>query len=95
VLGQVGHRGERDDLGALAARGYPRDHKSGKAQIEHGLMADAEGQPISTEVFAGNSAPERLRLLPGPRPRRGSAGLWQHEGDRSRPTPDLNPIPLS
>jgi hypothetical protein len=40
----------------LAARGYSRDHKSGKAQIEYGLMTDAEGRPISIEVFAGNSA---------------------------------------
>ena len=40
----------------LAARGYSRDHKSGKAQIEYGLMTDAEGRPISIEVFAGNTA---------------------------------------
>lgn len=40
----------------LAARGYSRDHKSGKAQIEYGLMTDAEGRPVSIEVFAGNTA---------------------------------------
>ena len=40
----------------LAARGYSRDHKSGKAQIEYGLMTDAEGRPIAIEVFAGNTA---------------------------------------
>jgi len=40
----------------LAARGYSRDHKSGKAQIEYGLMTDAEGRPISIEVFAGDTA---------------------------------------
>ena len=40
----------------LAARGYSRDHKSGKAQIEYGLMTDAEGRPISIEVFSGNTA---------------------------------------
>jgi transposase len=40
----------------LAARGYSRDHKSGKAQIEYGLMTDAQGRPISIEVFAGNTA---------------------------------------
>ena len=40
----------------LAARGYSRDHKSGKAQIEYGLMTDHEGRPISVEVFAGNTA---------------------------------------
>jgi hypothetical protein len=39
----------------LAARGYSRDHKGGKAQIEYGLMTDTEGRPISVEVFAGNT----------------------------------------
>ncbi len=40
----------------LAARGYSRDHKSGKAQIEYGLMTDAQGCPVSIEVFPGNTA---------------------------------------
>jgi len=40
----------------LAARGYSRDHKSGKTQIEYGLMTDPEGRPVSVEVFAGNTA---------------------------------------
>ena len=40
----------------LAARGYSRDGKSGKAQIEYGLMTDAEGRPLSVEVFPGNTA---------------------------------------
>jgi transposase len=40
----------------LAARGYSRDHKSGKAQIEYGLLTDQEGRPISVEVFPGNTA---------------------------------------
>jgi len=40
----------------LAARGYSRDRKSGKAQIEYGLLTDAEGRPVSVEVFAGNTA---------------------------------------
>lgn len=40
----------------LAARGYSRDHKSGKAQIEYGLLTDADGRPLSVEVFAGNTA---------------------------------------
>ncbi|MGH9028370.1 MAG: IS1634 family transposase [Acidimicrobiales bacterium] len=40
----------------LAARGYSRDHKSGKAQIEYGLMTDREGRPVSIEVFCGNTA---------------------------------------
>jgi len=41
---------------SLAARGYSRDGKSGRAQIEYGLMTDAAGRPISVEVFAGNTA---------------------------------------
>ncbi|MGH3610226.1 MAG: IS1634 family transposase [Pseudonocardiaceae bacterium] len=40
----------------LAKRGYSRDHKTGKAQIEYGLMTDAEGRPVAVEVFAGNTA---------------------------------------
>jgi len=41
---------------ALAARGYSRDGKAGRAQIEYGLMTDAAGRPIAVEVFAGNTA---------------------------------------
>jgi len=41
---------------SLAARGYSRDGKTGRAQIEYGLMTDAAGRPISVEVFAGNTA---------------------------------------
>ena len=40
----------------LAARGYSRDHKTGKAQIEYGLMTDTAGRPLSIEVFPGNTA---------------------------------------
>jgi hypothetical protein len=40
----------------LAAHGYSRDHKSGKAQIEYGLLTDAHGRPVSVEVFPGNTA---------------------------------------
>ncbi len=40
----------------LAERGYSRDQKRGKAQINYGLMTDAEGRPVSIEVFAGNTA---------------------------------------
>ena len=41
---------------SLAARGYSRDGKTGRAQIEYGLMTDAAGRPIAVEVFAGNTA---------------------------------------
>ena len=40
----------------LAARGYSRDDKEGKAQIEYGLITDAAGRPVAVEVFAGNTA---------------------------------------
>lgn len=40
----------------LAARGYSRDGKAGRAQIEYGLMTDRAGRPVCVEVFAGNTA---------------------------------------
>src|SRR6266581_3248103 len=40
----------------LAARGYSRDGKKGKAQIEYGLLTDSEGRPVAVRVFAGNTA---------------------------------------
>jgi hypothetical protein len=40
----------------LAARGYSRDGKAAKAQIEYGLMTDVEGRPLAVEVFSGNTA---------------------------------------
>jgi hypothetical protein len=41
---------------AFAAFGYNRDRKSGKRQIVIGLMADADGRPLSIEVFPGNTS---------------------------------------
>jgi Transposase DDE domain len=41
---------------ALAAFGYNRDRKSGKRQIVIGLLADADGRPLSIEVFPGNTS---------------------------------------
>jgi hypothetical protein len=40
----------------LAARGYSRDGKAAKAQVEYGLTCDPEGRPVAVEVFAGNTA---------------------------------------
>jgi hypothetical protein len=40
---------------AFAAFGYNRDRKSGKRQIVIGLLADADGRPLSVEVFKGNT----------------------------------------
>lgn len=40
----------------LADWGYNRDKKRGKKQIVIGLLCDEEGEPVSVEVFAGNTA---------------------------------------
>jgi hypothetical protein len=40
---------------AYGAYGYNRDGKKGKKQIVIGLLCDAQGQPVSTEVFRGNT----------------------------------------
>ena len=40
----------------LAARGYSRDGKKGRAQIEYGLLTDPAGRPVAVRVFAGNTA---------------------------------------
>lgn len=39
----------------LAAFGYNRDGKRGKRQVVIGLLCDAQGTPLSIEVFAGNT----------------------------------------
>ena len=40
---------------ALGDYGYNRDGKRGKKQIVIGLLCDADGDPVSTEVFRGNT----------------------------------------
>ena len=40
----------------LAARGYSRDGKKGKLQIEYGLLTAPEGRPVAVRVFDGNTA---------------------------------------
>ena len=40
---------------ALGAYGYNRDGKKGKKQIVIGLLCDQQGEPLSTEVFRGNT----------------------------------------
>jgi hypothetical protein len=40
----------------LAARGYSRDGKKGKLQIEYGLLTDPAGRPVAVRVFAGSTA---------------------------------------
>src|SRR5215510_4058066 len=43
----------------LAAFGYNRDGKKGKMQIVIGLLCDEDGQPVSIEVFPGNTQDPR------------------------------------
>jgi len=40
----------------LAKRGYSRDGKKNRTQIEYGLLTDPEGRPVAIKVFAGNTA---------------------------------------
>jgi hypothetical protein len=40
----------------LAARGYSRDGKKGKLQIEYGLLTDPAGRPVAVRVLSGNTA---------------------------------------
>lgn len=40
----------------LAKRGFSRDGRPGKAQVEFGLLTNAAGDPIAIEAFAGNTA---------------------------------------
>jgi hypothetical protein len=40
----------------LAAHGYSRDGKRGKAQIEYGILTDPAGRPVAVRVFDGATA---------------------------------------
>jgi len=48
--------GTQNELGAF---GYNRDRKRGKMQIVIGLLCDGEGDPLSIEVFEGNTQDTR------------------------------------
>ena len=57
--------GEQNEL---AAFGYSRDKKPGKAQIVIGLLTTAEGEPLAVHVYEGNTAdpvtvPEQVHTL--------------------------------
>lgn len=43
------------DQNAFGAYGYNRDKKKGKKQIVIGLLCDESGEPVSVEVFDGNT----------------------------------------
>ncbi len=40
----------------LAKRGYSRDGRPDRAQVEFGLLTNADGVPLAIEAFAGNTA---------------------------------------
>jgi transposase len=40
----------------LAKRGYSRDGKKGKLQVNYGLLTDGRGCPVSVSVYDGNTA---------------------------------------
>ena len=43
------------DYNALAAWGYNRDRKEGKKQVVVGLLTDSQGEPVSIQVYRGNT----------------------------------------
>jgi transposase len=47
----------------LAARGYNRDQKKGKLQVNYGLLTDDRGCPVSIAAFSGNTSDPKT-LLP-------------------------------
>ncbi len=70
----------------LAARGYSRDGKRGKLQIEYGLLTDPAGRPVAVRVFAGNTATRpRSPTTSTVRPGRVRA---RQDGDGRRPGHD-------
>jgi hypothetical protein len=44
------------DYNVLAAWGYNRDHKEGKKQLVVGLLTDSQGEPVSIQVYRGNTS---------------------------------------
>jgi len=47
----------------LAKRGYSRDQKKGKLQVNYGLLTDTRGVPLAVSVFQGNTGDPKT-LLP-------------------------------
>ena len=47
----------------LAARGYSRDQKKGKLQVNYGLLTDDRGCPVSISAFSGNTSDPKT-LMP-------------------------------
>jgi transposase len=47
----------------LAQRGYSRDGKKGKPQVNYGLLTDARGCPVAVSVYPGNTSDSQT-LMP-------------------------------
>jgi len=47
----------------LAARGYNREQKKGKLQVNYGLLTDQRGCPVSISVFPGNTTDPKTLML--------------------------------
>jgi len=47
----------------LARRGYSRDHRRDKLQVNYGLLTDAQGCPVAISVHEGNTS-DSLTFLP-------------------------------
>lgn len=60
----------------LAKRGYSRDGKKGKLQVNYGLLTDARGCPVSVSVHEGNTADPQT-LMPEIHRLRNDFGLAQ------------------
>ena len=74
---------------AFAAFGYNRDRKSGKRQIVIGLLCDADGRPLSIQLFAGNTSDVKTFSLAA---EQGGGAFRRPTGDfRRRPRHDQLP----
>ena len=56
VLYDLSSKWLEGDKCPLGAHGYSRDGRSGKLQINFGLLTDEKGRPISVSVYKGNRA---------------------------------------
>ena len=67
----------------LAARGYNRDGKQGRLQVNYGLIVDAQGRPVAVEVYRGNTSdPKTVQTQVDKLKRRFGLGHVVLAGDR-------------
>ena len=78
----------------LSARGYSRDGKKGRLQIEYGLLTDPAGRPVAVRVFPATPATQRLHRDRDRGPEQVRAGQMVMVGDRGMITsPGSGPEP--